>query len=224
MPAPAATRAVQPPAASTTHRRADLAARGHDAGGAAALAQQALHGREGEQAHAQLARAGGEADRDPGRIHPAVARHVQDRARRARLEVGRQPLGLRGVDQARLDAADARGLLRDAHALHRRVGVGRAQAAGAVEVHRAPHLALEALEGHAGLVAQARHRGHRVGLAGEPGRARGGLRAQRVLVHQRDLEAALRQVIRGGGAEGARADDDRVGGGDASLSPQGEGG
>jgi len=45
------------------------------------------------------------------------------------------------------------------------------------------------------LVAKARHGGQRVGLAGEPRRARGRLRAQRVLIHQRDLEAALRQVV-----------------------------
>ena len=210
------------PAARRVHhdRRVDLAARGRDPGGAAARTQQALHGREGEQARAQLARARGEADRDARRIDPAVARHVEDAPRGPRLEVRREPLGLGRVDQARLDAEALRGLLRDPHALHAGVGVGGAQAAGAVEVHRAAHLALEALERLAGLVAKPGHGGHRVGLAREPGRARGRLRAQRVLVHQRDLEPAPGQVIRGARPEGARADDDRVGGAEAAAIHQ----
>ena len=188
--------------------------------------QELARRREGHHPRAQLGGARDEAGGDLGGIEPAVARHVADGARPARLEVGRELLGLGGRDELRLDVELPRGVEPLVEPRLAGLGVGRLEAAGAVKAHRPAHGRFEVRERLAGLVAKPRHHRHVVGLAREPRRPRRGLRPERVLVEQHHVGAAPRQVVGGGRPEGARADDDHAGGlaagiGQSLVEPRG---
>ena len=143
-----------------------------------------------------------------------VVERAQDRIRRVRVATsiaGRQALDLVGVDQARVDPVQAVDLGAVGHDEHRAVGVRERQVAALREQQVEVELLREALvELHARVV-EARALGRLVVRAQDRRVAPGRARADVALLEHRDIgDPVLSQVVRGGQAVRAAADDDDV--------------